>query len=231
MAISQKEVTVTFIRHAQTENNRRADTIGGHSTLLPINETGEHQAICIGKYLKDNSYKFSSYYCSVARRAQDTFALCFPDVKSYNLEEKLLEQDQGDWEGKPKSKYQEERVKRDLEQNNWTSVPGDKRKGESKEQTADRLYSWLELVLNNAKNGDSVVAVSHGSAIKFLLAKLFSQINKDTAYKDIKVNNASITEVKFKNGYAVSCTIRNPIEESVEEQKFVNKEKKFVVKL
>ncbi len=189
---------VYFIRHAESETNLDLTHVAGQSNWAKLTENGIAQAKALGKRLK--SIRFDAVYSSPAARAKQTAEYCLRSMGAdyhVNLEPRLLEIDQGDWQGRPRDEiYNREDVVKGLAKDCWHFIPGDNVKGESQAAVAKRMRDWLE----GLKDG-RIAAFSHGVAIKFLLADLFDR-DKRTAYRT-PIDNTSITIVRYDDKYSL----------------------------
>lgn len=116
----------------------------------------------------------------------------------------LLEQSAGNWEGQSRDIYNRPDVRKALDTDNWNYVPGDDKPGESQKMVAERMIAWTEKILADcivSGHNHHIAIFTHGLAIKFMLAELLN-LYRPTAYSDKEnpIDNASITELCYKNG-------------------------------
>lgn len=211
-------VTITLIRHAQSEANvSQEDRLGGRYNMQsPLTEFGKNQAVALGNYFKKECKTFTAAYSSTALRTKQTAEHCFKAMNcdlSINTSKKLLEQDAGIWEGTSRVIYERADVRLALDTDNWNYVLGDG-SGESQAMVAERMKKWIEkkVIQYSAKNDNQhLIIFTHGLAIKYLLAELLD-LNRSTAYSE-NINpcdNASITELQYRNGQLIlPITVRN----------------------
>ena len=186
-----------LIRHAESQSNLNTHIIGGRSNETPLSHLGEFQALWLGQRLKHQDLVFDQMYSSTAVRAQKTAELVCKQL-GYPLEnilfsEKLLELDQGDWQGQLRDKIYTPETLAEINSDNWNFTPP---AGESQRKVEERMYSWVEKnLLAKSKKDLSVGIFTHGLAIKCLLRKI---LNSDPAmtYK-IVLENTSITKVSY----------------------------------
>jgi len=145
-----------LVRHAQSEMNLEAHLIGGRSNHVPLSPIGELQGSYLGKRFRNERVRFSRIYSSTAVRTQKTAHLTsheieFP-VNKIILSEDLLELDQGDWEGQPRSEIYTSEMLAMINANNWEFTPPH---GESQRMVEERMYSVVERNLLCSKTRNS----------------------------------------------------------------------------
>ena len=199
------EVNFYLVRHGESVANVSSDNrIMGRSVDVELTSDGESQAMKTGKFFKENGIMFDAIYSSTAVRTLETARLCLEamDVSMHiNVDERILELDQGGWQGLSREIYKRDDVRKALEHDNWNYIPGDDQPGESQKMVADRMKSWIQTKINEHSENESnqnILVFTHGLAIKFLLAELLD-LDRSTAYKDT-IDNASITLLTFTDG-------------------------------
>ncbi|MEK6856145.1 MAG: histidine phosphatase family protein [Nanoarchaeota archaeon] len=188
---------IYLIRHAESEMNNNCHLIGGRSNSTPLSKTGVYQANLLGKRLKQSGVVFDNIYSSSAKRTQETarnvglhLEFSLDDVV---ITPKLLELDQGDWEGKPRTQVYTPETLSLINANNWKFTPPN---GESQKDVEDRMLEWLkEYVLSKYPEEKTIGIFTHGMAIKCLLRGIMD-FSSDLTYK-INLDNASITRLKY----------------------------------
>lgn len=204
-------VTFTLIRHAESKANASQENkIGGHNIETQLTERGKAQSEALGNYFMKNGVVFTAAYSSTAVRAKKTAEICFSKMGSelaVSIDDRLLEQSPGDWEGQSRDIYERKDVRLALDTDNWTYIPGDNIKGESQYMVAIRMKSWIkEKVAESMKKdiAQHIAVFTHGLAIKFLLAELLD-LDRPTAYgKANPIENASITQLCYSDGELVT---------------------------
>jgi broad specificity phosphatase PhoE len=194
---------IHLIRHAESEINLQEEgIIGGRSNWSELTHPqGILQSRSLGRRLQEEHLKVLQYYSSPAIRTQQT-ARYSNEHKPIRplLDQKLIELDQGDFEGASRTKiYQRPDVRKSLELDNWNFIPGDQRRGESQAMVAKRMMLWLEEATLTHQGGD-LIAYTHGVAIKTLLAKL-GLLNQKLAYQQPLMNTSITTLEKTKSTY------------------------------
>lgn len=200
------EVMFTLVRHAESEANvSTADVICGHSLGINLTPAGEEQANLLGKYFLSNDYQFTAAFSSTAQRTQRTAQLCFKAMGrelSLVVDERLLEQSPGGWEGKSRDIYKRPDVRLALDTDNWSYVPGDETPGESQQMVAERMVNWIKEKVDElsvVQRKHHLVVFTHSLAIKYLLTELLN-LDRPTAYSNVNpVDNASITQLCYRN--------------------------------
>jgi broad specificity phosphatase PhoE len=145
---------IAFVRHGQTASNSSGRLQGRVDT--PLTEVGIAQAHAVAARFANEPLR--RVFSSPLRRALDMAALiATPHDLPVELDDRLLELDYGDWDGRPI---------RDVTAQQWAdwradptlTVPG----GESLVAVTARIIDFCADVLGD----DLVVAVSHVSPIK-----------------------------------------------------------------
>ena len=158
---------IWLIRHGEAEGNLYRRIHGWYDGSLT--EMGFRQLPYLAERFRDT--RLDAVYSSDLRRAMDTArALSEPRGMLLRIREDLREVNMGEWEDKCwgwVERFRPEEYDR-LNRDPWTwSVPG----AEPGEKTVRRLEAAL-LAIAARHPGGEVAVVSHGSAIRLLLAKL-----------------------------------------------------------
>lgn len=170
---------IILIRHAECVMNLSVDKyIGGRSNSSPLTEKGTLQAAALAASFA-HDYKCTGtgllqLYSSTAVRALETAAAIATGLNmSLNTiikSEKLLELDQGKWEGELRSVYESPEVKAALAHNAYDFAPP---QGESQRQVEDRMMEYItNCILPSVPLGGTALIVSHGVAIKLFLRRI-----------------------------------------------------------
>ncbi len=192
---------IYLIRHAESQINAHQHLIGGRSNDSPLSPLGEFQALWLGQRLREQEIKFDQIYSSTAVRAQQTAHITCRQM-GYPLEnilysEKLLEIDQGDWQGQPREKIYTQETIAKINQDNWNFAAPN---GESQRQVEERMYSWVKenlLVSYDQAQPKTIGLFTHGLAIKCLLRGILGS-NPAMTHK-IVLDNTSITKLSYSN--------------------------------
>ena len=158
--------TLYFIRHAQSEANRRE--ILASRQDFPLSEKGRADAEAIAAELKEIA-TLDRIVCSPLIRAQQTAA---PIAEAFGLEvemdDRLTEQDLGIYAGmsyadlESRTDYMHDRTQR------WNWVPDGG--GESYEMIFQRLEPFFQGLEN--LEGDSILFVTHAVTMRMIKATL-----------------------------------------------------------
>lgn len=192
-----KMLDLYLIRHAESEMNNHEHLIGGRSNNSPLSQNGKHQAILLSQRFSNSKIIFDKLYSSTAKRAIDTVQpVC--DSTGYSIDDviktsELLEIDQGDWEGKPRTEIYTPEVIARINVDNWNFTPPN---GESQRMVEERMLRYVnENILSRHLENLVVGVFTHGMAIKCLLRGILESSSSMT-YK-IVLNNTSITRLKY----------------------------------
>ena len=180
-----------MVRHGESTVNVAGTHIGGVSAHVPLTPLGVQQSQEAGRRLRDQGVRFAAAYVSTTRRAEQTFAHMGLEGPDGILTAEAVEQSQGDWEGMLKSGvYTHPAVVAAFAADDWGFRGGYVVKGESKRETALRMWNLVECIRTRHGSGE-VLLVTHGNAMRYMLAKMF-----DMHYKHFKFPNASATVIQ-----------------------------------
>lgn len=164
------ETTLYFVRHGETEYNRRR-IMQGRRIDCSLNETGRAQAEALAARFAD--VHLDAIYSSALARAVETagcVAAHHPGVPRVRLPG-LDEMCWGIYEGEARS----ERLQRMLDEMyaHWDRGAYDVRveEGESIHDVRDRSLEAVDEILS-AQQGNTVLVVSHGRLLRVLLASI-----------------------------------------------------------
>jgi len=150
---------ITFVRHGETALNRDGRLQG--RVDLELSEQGLDQAARAGARFAGS--RVDRIFTSPLRRAQQTAAaiaeVCGAEIE---IDDRLVELDYGEWDGRPLADIRSTRASRWLSDPSF-APPG----GESLEAVMARVESFC---VDRLAADDRVVAVSHVSPIKAAVA-------------------------------------------------------------
>src|SRR3989338_7090495 len=134
-----------LFRHAESQSNINQHLIGGRSNHTPLSPLGGLQALWLGERLRNEEVIFDQVYSSTAIRTRQTANIVCEKI-GYPLEhilysEKLLELDQGDWQGQHRDIIYTPETVAKINKDNWNFTPPN---GESQRDVEERMYSWVE---------------------------------------------------------------------------------------
>lgn len=178
-----------LIRHGQTDWNLAGRYQG--QIELPLNALGRQQAEQIARQL--NGIQLAAIYASDLARARETAEVLARAVGlPVQLDPRLREIDQGEWEGMPFTEIQR-RYPRELElrrENPLSFVtPG----GESIREVRERVLRAAEEICRRHPH-ETVAVVSHGVALAILRAHYLHQPIQ--RMWDLVPANGEVTEVE-----------------------------------
>ena len=176
---------VLLIRHGQTDFNRQHRLQGVMS--VPLNQQGRTQAKALAQHLK--SQPIDAIFTSPLPRAKETAQIIGNVLKQpVQCDARIREIAFGCFEGLT---YAQAKQQHPQAHRMWDSgyidykVPG----GESRGDVQRRMMAaWTEVT--SSPDMETVVMVTHGSAIKILLGTLYAQL------PDTPLMNTSITTLE-----------------------------------
>lgn len=158
-------IKLYLVRHGETEGNQNQWFQGAAD--IPLNETGLEQARRLSDFMKD--IHFDAIYTSTLSRACTTADIIaaphgltpvrYPELREISFgvwERHTYDEITARWPGEIEAFYASEGKLR-------------ARGGESFLDVRDRITPKVKYLLNQHKDGDSVMVVSHGAAIRCLL--------------------------------------------------------------
>lgn len=141
-------ITIIFEAHGTTYDNEEKRASGWDD--VELSDLGKRQAKELGERYK--SVEIDIVFCSDLRRAHQTAEIAFVGRNAPIIQDsRLRECDYGDWTGRSSDEVEKEKGSRIAE-----PFPN----GESYEQTAERMKSFLQDLLKNY-DGKKVMIVGH----------------------------------------------------------------------
>lgn len=182
-----------LVRHGETESNIKRRYQGW--TESPLSEKGLLQAQKAGYFLSRQDV--NAVYSSDLKRAVNT-ARVIGSSRGLQpgITPLLREIHFGEWEGLT---FEEIEKSWGNEITHWLDDPFHKAApgGETLQRVCERMQMFLEEIGGKHKQGDKIVAVSHGGSIRALLYNL---LNLDLpSFWEIKIDNASISLIQKEN--------------------------------
>lgn len=180
-------VTICLLRHGETAYNADGNKYCGR-TDIELTDRGIGQAKRMNDLLGD--YTFDVVFSSPLKRARDTAAIASGKPADVVLDERLIEVDFGQWEGKRPEEFQSEDP---LSWSNWLSDPEKYRAGntgETAKEVIARLNSFYNEMLEKY-NGKSILVVGHNGINRFFMAWQLGMPLKN--YRKIVQENSSLT--------------------------------------
>jgi probable phosphoglycerate mutase len=203
------QLNIYLIRHAESQANiNPCNVVNGLNLDSPLTEKGRTQALLLGKHLQKNNTKCDVAFSSHALRTQQTSKIVLDNMEYAGwciVDESLIEQNSGDWEGISRDIYNRPDVRMALDTDNWNFIPGEVELGESQNQVAERMLKTINKMVSHYSQYpyvQNIFVFTHSMAIKYMLAKLF-KLDLSTAYK-IACENTSITRLRFEHGHLIN---------------------------
>lgn len=182
---------IHLVRHGETAYNAEGNKYCGR-TNVELTEKGTLQAKKLALLLKDT--EFDTIYSSPLIRAHTTAKIAVPN-EEIHIDQRLIELDFGDWEGKTRSEFiQENKTVWD----NWNQDPKSNPaggSGETAEELILRLDDFLNDLLKKHKKGN-VLIVAHNGVNRFLMAHVLGLDFRN--YRKIVQENSSLTVLKYE---------------------------------
>jgi len=175
-----------FVRHGETVWNVENKICG--ATDSPLTEKGRSQAKELSEHILSEGISFDEILYSPLSRARDT-ALIISEVtgKNARVEQRLIEQHFGKWEGTPRNG---EDFKAD-KQNFATDYEG----GESMLKLCQRIYNLLDEI--KEKSDDTTyLLVAHNGIARAVNSYFNSMSNKE--YATFGIKNCEIVRYDFE---------------------------------
>lgn len=169
-----KYVDVYLFRHGEALNNIESHLIGGRGENKPLVDRGVVQAKKLGEVLRLTGLKPDTVCSSPALRARQTGEIALDAMGislPIQLDERLHEQDTGDWTGCVAADiFTDEMVRIIEEQGKDFRSPG----GESMSDVGRRMQEWAEsLKSGTADKPNTVFAFTSGGSIRCFASQLF----------------------------------------------------------
>ena len=174
-----------YVRHGQTEWNVANKVCGVTDSILT--ETGHQQAIETGKKILEQGIQADEILYSPLKRATET-ARHISEITGIPMrpEPRIVEQNYGDWEGKPVFDEDFQKEKRQF----TCSFRG----GESAFQVAQRIYNVLDE-LKEASRDKTYILVAHNGLARVITSYFKDMDNEE--YSSFGIDNCSITRFDF----------------------------------
>jgi broad specificity phosphatase PhoE len=189
---------IYLIRHGETKWNIDFKVQGKKD--VPLNDKGILQANLLASYFEnidtENTF-LDTIYSSNLTRAYETAQIIGKKLdKKVEIVEDFQEINFGVWEGyyweDIKIEYKDFLKKWEDDKEN-TPIP----EGESYGQVQKRVYKKFKEIISKYQTNSNIIIVSHGVAIKVLIAKIL-EINIQNLHK-FHIDNASISIVEYDN--------------------------------
>ncbi|CAF0793056.1 unnamed protein product [Adineta ricciae] len=230
MTTANSRVRLIFIRHGQSEANKVFELICGQSISSELSSLGREQAILLGKRLKYQKLNFDYILCSTAMRAKQTAELALKltdmDLSKLVLSDALLEQSQGDWEGKNRYLCYSADI---MTQMNDLHIEFTPPNGESIRMVQKRAVNFLKPYIEQAKQRSieetreiSIAIFGHANCIRSII-QYYLELNpkytwligqQNTAMSEILFNEHGTALVKVNDAAHLTFPIPGSSEEN-----------------
>jgi len=182
---NQGKRKIWFVRHAQSEYNKKHLFTGWHNPNLTEKGVGA------ARELKSDlsSVDFDHVFSSPLKRAADTAALIVEGRYEIKFDDRLKERSYGDWSGLNKSEIKE-KVGEELflsARRGWSTKPPN---GESLEDVSSRVSSFLETLPLSG----NILIVSHGNTIRAISVLLGINNKEDISSYELKTGSYLLVE-------------------------------------
>ncbi|CAN2197482.1 phoE Broad specificity phosphatase PhoE and related phosphatases [Candidatus Nanopelagicaceae bacterium] len=184
---------LVFIRHAHSTAND-AGILSGQLPGVSLSKKGLKQAEDLVERI--GASVFDSARVSPLQRCEETIAPWLNSryskgLKSYQIEDALIEMDYGSWSGRKLSSLSREKMWKEIQNRPSTVKFPD---GERMRSMQKRALSSVSDAVNQKKNGTHLF-VSHGDVLKAIVASLL-KIKLDD-FQSLVIDPASITVIDF----------------------------------
>ncbi len=185
-----------YVRHGQTKFNVQNRMQGWCDS--PLTDFGIRQAEDARDVLRNE--RIDRAYVSTSGRTRETAGILLDgrDIPVFT-EKGIKEVNFGTFEGADRDRYKDEITRRHMTET-WDDAGG-----ENKEQVKKRLEETLARIVNESRNYDTVLLVSHGTLYLNILESIFG-IDRRTyfetmiAAKRTPMPNAGIFRFRYENG-------------------------------
>lgn len=180
-------LNIYLLRHGETQYNADGNKYCGR-TDIPLTEKGLGQANQV--YGQFQGMEFSQVYSSPLQRAAKTAQIA-SGTHNVISDDRLIEVDFGNWEGKTKEEFIPEN---EMLWQNWERHPETTKAGESGEtasEVIERVDDFFSSIVQKHSDGETVLVVAHNGINRLYMAhKLGMPLN---AYRRIVQENSRIT--------------------------------------
>lgn len=180
-------LNIYLLRHGETQWNADGNKYCGR-TDIPLTEKGLGQANQV--YGQFQGMEFNQVYSSPLQRAAKTAQIA-SGVNDVILDDRLIEVDFGNWEGKTKEEFipENETLWQNWERHPETTKAGGS--GETAREVIERVDDFFSSIAQKHSDGETVLVVAHNGINRLYMAhKLGMPLN---AYRKIVQENSRIT--------------------------------------
>jgi broad specificity phosphatase PhoE len=195
-------LNVYLLRHGQTQWNAEGNRYCGR-TDIPLTERGVRQAEAVCAQL--SSISFEAIYSSPLNRAHHTAQLA-SGRSDVITDEKLIEVDFGQWEGKTRESFVQEAPNLWNEWNNDPEHAHAGGSGETAREVVERVNAFFSEALTRHPVGN-IMVVGHNGINRLYLAHKLGMKLKD--YRKIVQENSSVTMFSLDQNGELTLKILN----------------------
>jgi broad specificity phosphatase PhoE len=181
---------VYLLRHGETQYNADGNRYCGR-TDISLTDKGLSQADIVYKQLK--GVQLDAVYSSPLQRAYNTAKIATGDA-DVQTDERIIEVDFGQWEGKTKEEF----ILEDPQSwESWMQDPGNNKAGKTGEsalEVVQRVDAFYQEMVQKHPNG-TIMVVGHNGINRLYMAYKLGMPLKN--YRRIVQENSSITVVSF----------------------------------
>ena len=184
---------LVFIRHAHSTAND-AGILSGQLPGISLSKKGKKQAEELVERLGASS--FDSIRVSPMQRCEETISPWITSrysrgMKSYQIDESLIEMNYGTWSGRKLSSLSREKMWKEIQERPSTvQFP----QGERMKAMQKRAMTSIFSALDEKKNGTHLF-LSHGDVLKAMVASLLKMKLDD--FQSLVIDPASVTVIDF----------------------------------
>lgn len=184
---------LVFIRHAHSTAND-AGILSGQLPGISLSKKGKKQAEELVERL--GASNFDSIRVSPMQRCEETISPWINSkysrgMKSYTIDESLIEMDYGLWSGRKLASLSREKMWKEIQEKPSTvQFP----QGERMRSMQKRALTSVSSALSESKNGTHLF-VSHGDVLKAVVASLLKLKLDD--FQSLVIDPASVTVIDF----------------------------------
>ena len=177
---------ITLVRHGQTEDNFEGTMQGLRNVLL--NDTGRRQCKKLREKLNDKH--FDVCYMSPLVRCVETAFILVGDKTEMIRDDRLIERNLGELEGKNRSVYDIEKY--------WNYDLNSNDDGvEQVRSILDRCEDFLEYIKSKYDNSTSILVVTHNAPCRALRLLIQKKELKGVLLDDNKIDNCYCEEFEI----------------------------------
>ncbi|MEG0368015.1 MAG: histidine phosphatase family protein [Coprobacillus sp.] len=154
---------IYFVRHGITQANIEKKYNGIIDE--PLSDKGRSDLATKKKRYED--VVFDYIYCSPLIRAQESFEILFPNLEINETRKDLVEMNFGDWAGTSYENKFQELADAGYTWDDLVNPPN----GETYDELFARTTTFLDEVIDNHKEKNNILVVTHGIVISSILKK------------------------------------------------------------